>query len=235
MAANEVERLVRVLHHGELDVRLVEDHGDVARQVRHECADVLHGERRRGRVVRVADEDDPRGVRDLARHRLQVVPAGPVERHGDRAGARHRREVRVDRERRPRVDDLGAWLEHRLGRREQDLARPVADRDSLRREVAALGEPAAQHRRGRVRVAVEVRQLLRHGRAHGVVRPPRRLVRGQHRQVAVVAVALGRRVHRDLADSAGELDAGHCAPCRSVRSETASRRYTCFAGRDSSA
>ena len=52
-----------------------------------------------------------------------------VERDLDRAGARGGREVRVDAERRPGVDELGAGLEQRLAGGEQDVAGAVADRD----------------------------------------------------------------------------------------------------------
>ena len=64
-------------------------------------------------------------------------------------------EVRVDRERRPRVHELGAGLEQRLAGGEQDVARAVADRDPRGRHFVALGQALAQDRVGRVGVAVE--------------------------------------------------------------------------------
>ena len=64
-------------------------------------------------------------------HRVEVVALVGVERDGDRARAGGGGEVRVDRERRPRVDELGAGLEQRLAGGEQDVARAVADRDPL--------------------------------------------------------------------------------------------------------
>ena len=73
--------------------------------------------------------DEPRGGGDLARHRVEVVAVVGVDRHLDRARARRGREVRVDAEARPGVDDLGARLEQRLAGGQQDVARAVADRD----------------------------------------------------------------------------------------------------------
>jgi hypothetical protein len=60
-----------------------------------------------------------------------------VDRHGDRRRTRGRRQVRIHAERRPRVDDLGARLEQRLAGGQQDVARAIADRDPLARDVGS--------------------------------------------------------------------------------------------------
>ena len=127
------DRLVGVLEDVELAVGLVEDHGDVARDVGDERRDLLERQRGRGRVVRVADDDQPRGDGDLLAHLREVVAVLGVDGHLDRARAGGGREVRVDGERRPRVDDLRPGLEQRVAGGEQDVAGAVADRDPVRR------------------------------------------------------------------------------------------------------
>ena len=78
-------RLVGVLQHVELDVGLVEDHRDVARDAADEVRDLVDRQRRRGRVVRVADDHEPGRARDLLGHLVQLVacatrPAAPRSR-----------------------------------------------------------------------------------------------------------------------------------------------------------
>src|SRR3712207_8958638 len=48
--------------------------------LRHEVRDPVEGQRRRRRVVRVADEDHARGDGDLAQHGVEVVLEGGIER-----------------------------------------------------------------------------------------------------------------------------------------------------------
>ena len=116
---------------------------------------------------------------DLGRHRVEVVDVARGQRHADLAGAGQRRQVRVHREGRPGVDDLGAGLAERLGGGEQDLAGAVADGDPAGLGLVALGEAAAQQ--GRVGVGVAVHR--RRGRGdrldHLRVRRERRLVGGE--------------------------------------------------------
>ena len=61
----QLDRVLGVLQQRELDVGLVEDHGDVARDPRDERRDLGERQRRRGRVVRVADDHEPRRAGDL--------------------------------------------------------------------------------------------------------------------------------------------------------------------------
>ncbi len=77
-----------------------------------------------------------------------------VERDLDRARAGRRRQLRVDAERRPRVDDLGAGLEQRLAGREQQVAGAVAERDPLGGDAVPLRQRAAQRRVRRVGIPV---------------------------------------------------------------------------------
>ena len=85
--------------------------------------------------------------RDLGRAIASRSWTSPVgERHPDLARARERRQVRVHREGRPGVDELGARLAERQRGGEQDLAGAVGDRDagrarprSARRSAGAAG------------------------------------------------------------------------------------------------
>ena len=169
MPLEQVDGLLGILEQAELDVGLVEDHRDLPRHALHEVLDLVQRQRGRGRVVRVADDHQPRGGVDLLGHRVEVVAVVLVERHLDRPRARRRAEVRVDRERRPRVDELRAGLEQRVAGGEQDVAGAVADRDPVGGHLVAVGELAPQRRVGRVRVAVGARQRggggLDHARA----------------------------------------------------------------------
>ena len=109
MALEQVERRVGVVEQVELAVGLVDDHADVA-----------------GAPARRRPRSRPPAARSIvglfglqtmtsrvaavisARHRVEVVLVAVVEGNGDGGGARGGREVRVDAERRPRVDELGA-------------------------------------------------------------------------------------------------------------------------------
>ena len=202
----QADRLVRVLQDVELGVGLVEDHGDVRRDVGDERLDVLERQRGRGRVVRVADDDEPRGDGDLLAHLVQVVLVVGVQRDLDGGGAGGGREVRVDREARPRVDDLGAGLEQRVAGGEQDVAGAVADRDPVGRHAVAVGEPGAQRGVRRVGVAVDPAQHLRDRLDDLGDRRVRALVGGELRDRALRGVAVGGGIDGDAPDLGAELE-----------------------------
>ena len=125
--------VVGVLQHVELAVGLVEDHARRgAGRSRRTSAISSSGS---------AVEVGLFGLHTITRrvaavissaHLVELVAMLVVERHLDRARARGGGEVRVDPERRPGVDQLGARLEQRVAGGEQDVARAVADRDPLR-------------------------------------------------------------------------------------------------------
>jgi hypothetical protein len=184
----------------------------VAGQPGHERVDRSRRERGGARVVRVAHDHDPGGGGDLARHRLEVVLAGVVKRDGQRAGAGHRGKVRVDRERGPGVYQLRPGFEHRLGGGEEQLARPVADRDPASRHASPLGQAAAQDGAFRVGVAVERAQVRLDRLEHLGVRREGRLVRGELHELAVEGVGGRRGVDRDIPQARVELEPGHWAP-----------------------
>ena len=136
----EVDRVVRVVVGLELDVGLVESDRDVLRDLLQERRDPGRRQVGAGRVVRVVDADELGRRGDLREHRVEVVDIALGQRHADLPGPRQGRQVRVDRERRPREHDLVARLTQRLRRREQELARPVADRDLGRLDLEPLGD-----------------------------------------------------------------------------------------------
>ena len=83
--------------------------------------------------------------------------------------------------------------------------------------------------------AVAARRLGLDGLEDLRVRRKRRLVGGELDQLTLEGIRRGRRIDRDVVEAAVELEAGHCAPSRSRRRATASRRYTCFASMEASA
>ena len=172
----------------------------------HERRDVLVRQRGRRRVVRVADDDEARRRRDLGEHRVEVVALVVVERDRDRARAGRRREVRVDAERRPRVDELRAGLEQRLAGGEQDVARAVADRDPRRRHAVAVAQRAAQLGVRRVRIAVGARDRALRRLDDRRQRRVGRLVGREHRDVVAEVVAARDGIDRKAPDALGELD-----------------------------
>ena len=107
------------------------------------------------RVVRVADEDEPRLRRDRLEHRVEVVPVVP-ERHLDRDRAELGRVDRVGGERRPAADDLVARIERRLRQAVDQPVRAGADGDLLEGDAVALGERGPQPPGAAVGIAVEV-------------------------------------------------------------------------------
>ena len=226
MAVQQPDRRVGIVEQVELAVGLVDDHADVAQDLREEGLDVPQGERGRGRVVRVADDDEARRRRDLRGHAVELVAVVVVERDADRGGAGRCRQVRIDGEARPGVDDLGAGLEQGLAGGEEDVAGAVADGDALARDAVADGQAAAQPPPGRVRDAVAGGERAQGRREDLGQRRVGRFVGGQQRDVLGQRVAVGGRVDRDLAQPGGELD-GHWAWSRSARSVRAFSRYTC--------
>ena len=72
----------------ELEVGLVDDDEHVARHAGEEGLELGRADRRAGRVVRRADEDQPGALGDGVRHRVEVVPVTGRERHHHRPGAR---------------------------------------------------------------------------------------------------------------------------------------------------
>ena len=175
----QVERRVGVVVGLELDVGLVEDHRHVRRDPLAEGGDLGRRDVGRGRVVGVADEQQLGRGGDLGRHRVEVVDVARGQRHADLAGAGQRRQVRVHREGRPGVEDLGAGLAERLGGGEQDLAGAVADGDAAGVGLVALGEAPAQQGRVGVGVAVHRRRGPGDRLDHLRVRRERRLVGGE--------------------------------------------------------
>ena len=203
-----------------------------------EGADALRRQVGARRVVGVADQDELGRHRDLGQDRVEIVDIALGERDADLARTRQRGQVRIDREGRPRVDELGARLAQRLRGGEQDLARAVADGDPGRVGVVALGDPATQQPRVLVRIAVGLGGRAGHGLDDGRVRRPRRLVgRELDRVVGAVRLLGVGGVHAGVVvRHAGEL-VGEChahgrlivanrywADCRSERSSPAAPR-----------
>ncbi len=157
--------------------------------------------------------------------------------HRDRARARGRGEVRVDRERRPRVDELGAGLQQRLAGGEQDVAGAVADRDPRRRHAVAVGQALAQRRVGRVGVAVERPERA----ARSPPAPPAAAGTATRCWPAAPAgarsrVAAGGRIDRDAADALGELErhrpiVTNCRPTRPQRRAIPGRSSAAYRSR----
>ena len=134
-----------------------------------------------------------------------------VERDGHRARAGGGGEVRVDRERRPRVDELGAGLEQSLAGGEQDVAGAVADRDPRRGHAVAVGQAGAEDRVGRVGVAVERGERAFDRLAHLRQRRVGRLVAGKAHEGLLLGVAARGRIDGDARDPLCELE-GHLEP-----------------------
>ena len=141
--APEVDRRVGIVVELELDVGLVDDHGDVVGDPLEQLPDPRRRQVGGGRVVGVADDQDLGRGGELGDHRVEIVGVIAVERHADLARPRERCQVGVDRERGPGVDELGAGLTEGQGRREQDLAGAVRDRDLGRIGLVTIGDPAA--------------------------------------------------------------------------------------------
>ncbi len=234
-SASRSRRRVGVVVGLELDVGLVEDHRHVRRDPLAEGGDLGRRDVGRGRVVRVADDQQLGRRRHLGRHRVEVVDVARGQRHADLSGAGQRRQVRIHREGRPGVDDLGAGLAERLGGGEEDLAGAVGDGDPARLGLVALGQAPAQQGRVGVGIAVHRRRRPLDRLDHLRVRREGRLVGGELGDVAR-GDRLGRLPGRDpglVARHAGELlgesdrhrrpivtDGGgalYCAASRSVR------------------
>jgi hypothetical protein len=159
VAAQQVDGGVGVAEgERELAVGLVEDHRAVAGDALQERLDLIQGQGGRGGVVGVADDHQSRGDGELGGHRLQVVAVLGIQRDLHRPGAAVGRQLRVDRERRPGVEHLGAGLQQHLTGAEQDLTRPVAEDDPLGLDPVAIGQRPTQRLIGGVGIAVDARQ-----------------------------------------------------------------------------
>ncbi len=110
MLLEEIQRCVGIVERVVLAVGLVEQDADVLGDLGDELGDVGQGDRGRRGVVGVADDHQPRRGGDLGQHCVEVVLLGIVERHLDLRGAGRGGQMRVDAERGPRVDQLGARL-----------------------------------------------------------------------------------------------------------------------------
>ena len=174
----------------ELAVRLVDDHQHLRRHCVEEPLEPVARDRRAGRVVRRAHQDQPGAVGDRGEHRVEVVLLGRGQRHLDAGRAGDLGDDRVCLERPPRVDHLVA----RTNRGLDDLLghpnRPGADGNVACRDVEAVRDRVHQVGREHVRVAVRPRagvgDLGQHARQRRVrvlvrrqlERPPRRVGRG---------------------------------------------------------
>src|SRR5580704_9328672 len=74
--------------------------------------------------------------------------------------------MRIDRERRPRVYNLSAWLQQDLASSQQDVAGAVTYGDHRRWDFVALAQALAQLGVGRVGVSVERLQRVADGLAY---------------------------------------------------------------------
>ena len=179
-----------------LDVGLVERDQDVGRHRLDEAGQRVGVDDGAGRVVRIADEDQPGAVGDRGQHRVEVV--GVVgQRHLDGGGARGAGLQRVDLEAAPAVDHLVADRRGDLDELLAQAHRPAADRDVLGGEVDVLGQPLPQLDVAVVRVAVDGVGGLLDGRPHAGQRPVHRLVacdldRTRHRPARRVGRQIGQ-------------------------------------------
>ena len=192
MVVEQVERRVGVVERVELAVGLVDERATY----RGTCGDEA-AIRSSGSAVVVGlfglQTITARRDGDLCGHRVEVVAVVASSGTGS-PGARGGREVRVDAERRPGVDELGARLEQRLAGCQQDVAEPlpIAIRAAGHAVAVARGR-ARSSGVGRVGVAVERHRAPRDRLDDLRQRRDGRLVGGQHRDVLGqrVAVAAG--------------------------------------------
>ncbi len=163
-------------------------------------------------------------------HRVQVVLVGVRERHSDLAGAGEGRHVRIDREGRPREQDLVALLAERGSRREEQLAAPVRDGDGGGIRVVALGDAPAKERRAGVRISVHGsrRALDRLRRPRGAApraTRSRRAARCQRQRSPRAPCRPGRPpCSPGISSRRLEKRIAHCAEWRSARSFLVSPR-----------
>ena len=145
-----VVRLVDVL-----EVRLVEDGENVARDALEEGVHLLARDHRPGRVVRVAEVDDLRAGGDRAEDALDVV--GVVgERNTNRRRAQLERGERVARKGRPAEDDLVPRVERGERKVRDDRVGAGCHGDVGRLDAVLLGERLDEAPGASVGVAVEL-------------------------------------------------------------------------------
>ena len=138
----------------EVHERLVEQHVHALGQHREQAPQLGGGQVVTGRVVRVADDERARAVRDRARQGGAVVGVVALGGHRHRARAGARGHQRVERIRGPRHHQLVALREQRQRRRLEQLRGAVAEHHLLGRHVVALRQQAADAARVAVRVPV---------------------------------------------------------------------------------
>ena len=122
-----------------------------------------------------------------------------------------RRQVRVHRERRPGVDDLGARARASRRRPPSRISHEPLPTATMRRATRRSARRSAAAARDLLGVRVAVERLRRASGAPSSTsgeRPPGRLVGGQLDELAAERVGLRRRVDRDRLEPAVELDAG---------------------------
>ncbi len=110
----------------ELAVGLVEHHQHVSRHPVEEALQLRPPHDRAGRVVGVADEDQPGPVGDRVGHRVEIVHVTGGQWHLDRPGAADLRDDRVGLEGPPGVDHLVAGPRSGLDQLLGDTDRPGA-------------------------------------------------------------------------------------------------------------
>ena len=158
-----------------LPVGLVEHDQAVGRHLVEEGLELGRAHHGAGRVVRVADEDQPGARGDRGRHRGQVVGL-VAERDPDRVRGGQVAQDRVRLEGAPRVHHLGAGLTDRLEELLGHSDRTAPDRDVLRRDAELVRDGPDQGLRAVVRVPVDRSRRLGDGIHH----------RGQRRERSFV-------------------------------------------------
>ena len=165
MGVEQVDGRVGVVERVELAVGLVDDHADVS------------GTRSTNAAMSASGSAVPVGLFGLQTITIRVATvtssampsrswrSSSSSGDDDRARAGRGRHVRVHRERRPRVDHLGAGLEQRRAGGQQHVARAVAERDARAGDAVAVGERAPQAGAGRIGIAVRALGGLRGRRA----------------------------------------------------------------------
>src|SRR5581483_78004 len=141
------------LRRGVLAVRLVDDHRAALRKRVEERAPLVLADQRAGRVVRIADPDEPGSGRLYCVGEGGEVDPELAQRHPADPRAAGGRHLGVEPVGRTRHDDLVAAIEERAGHRRDECLHAVGRHDPLGRN----SEP------GRDRVAEVVVALLRVG------------------------------------------------------------------------
>ena len=198
-------------HPHELDVRLVDDHQHLRRDLGEEGVELgLRDGRPRG-VVGRADQDDAGAVGDGVGHRVEVVAAVGGDGHADHPRRRRRDRDGVGLEAAPREHDLVVGVAERLHQL-VDQRHRAGGQGQVLGGYAQLGRQRVVER-DVAHVGVAVHGL--HGRRRGLdhagqrwvgVLVGRQLVR---RQVRARRRRLARDVRRDLGDRGTRLRGRH--------------------------